>query len=117
MDAIILGGLIIGGFLFYGWFVFVWLARHIASIIDIPFTKADDDEVTHLEGEGSAGYFTVREVTRGDRRFRLILLLIVWPVIIALHYVYWEPLYTGVEWLFEDVIAPAVGALMEHFEE
>lgn len=118
MDAWILGGTLILSVLFYGWFVFIWLAGTIANIIDIPFSKPNDDEVVSLEGEAIPGQVvTIREVTRGDRRIRLIMVLIVLPILVGLHYVYWEPFYAGAAWLFEEVIGPTIAMLLELLEE
>jgi hypothetical protein len=117
IDALIIGGIVIASIFFYGWLMFLWLPNFIANIIYMPFSKSSDDESVGYEGEIGMGRVVMREVTKGDRRIRKIVVFIVLPIIILVHYLYWDPFYASVEWLFEEVIVPKVGALIAFFSE
>ncbi len=76
----------------------LWLPNFIANIIDIPFSKSSDDDSAGYEGEVGMGRVVVREATKGDKRIRKIVVLVVLPIIFLVHYLYWDPFYSGVVW-------------------
>jgi hypothetical protein len=111
MGEYVMMAIVLGSVLFYGWFVFIWLTGWLANLLAAPFGKPTDDEVLRLEGTEATGGIVLEPVTRGDQRVRNIGLLLIWPVLFYLHYRFWQPLYTGVEWLFDSVIVPVIAAL------
>lgn len=112
MGAVLMGAIVLGTILLYAWFIFVWLASRLASLIWMPFRKDTDDEVVQYEGEMGLGQIVVSGTTRGDLRVRYISIFLVWPVLFYIHYLFWNELYAGFEWLFEDIVAPAVAGLL-----
>lgn len=88
----------------------LWKASfYVACLLASPFSKPDDDEIDRYVGSGSpqAGYSFI-PITRGDRRAQLIFSIVILPVLIYLHYRFWEPLTELMAWLFEDVLAPFI---------
>lgn len=112
MGAVLMGVIVLGTILLYAWFTFVWLASRIATLIRLPFRKDTDDEVVQYEGDMGMGRIVVSGTTRGDLRVRYISIFLVWPVLLYLHYVFWNELFTGFQWLFEDIVAPAVAGFL-----
>jgi hypothetical protein len=102
-----------------GYIVLVfWLARRVARTLGGMFgsrrgqTIVDedtgieydaDDEIVEREWVNTGAGGELRVTSRFDRRVRYWYFLVIFPLLIYLHYQFWDPLVVGFEWSFEHL--------------
>ena len=91
-----------------------WLARTLAGMIgsrrgqtivdeDTGIEYDADDEVVEREWVRTGAGGELRSYSRADVRTRMWYFLVIFPVLVYLHYQFWDALVLAFEWVFQHL--------------